>query len=112
MSKPPEHKETNAQDGEAGWIMPICDGFDAIFSGDPTEKESPSHIAQECDQYSANDEDDPPLPGHSIKLAEENRNHERCRKGSNATACFIDAYEASIEFDDVSVVQRCDIEEV
>ena len=112
MSKPPEHKETNAQDGETGWIMPIRDGFDAIFGGDPTEKESPSHIAQECDQYSANDEDDPPLPGHSIKLAQEKRNHQRRRKGSNAAACFIDAYQPGTEYDNVSVVQRRYIEEV
>ena len=61
--------------------MPIRDGFDAIFSGNQTEKESASHIAQECDQHSANDEIDPPLPAHSINLAQEKRNHQRCRKG-------------------------------
>jgi hypothetical protein len=91
MGKPPERKETNAQNGKPGWIMPLGDGFGAIFSGNATEKESAPHIAKECDQHSGKHQEDPPLPVGTIKFAEKKRNHECRLEGPDSTARFIDA---------------------
>ena len=112
MHKPPEHKETNAQNDKPGWIMPLGDGFDAIFCGNPTEKESAPDIAKECDHHSGKQEEDPPLPVGSIKFAEKKRNHERRLKGSDAAARFIDAQQSGFDLDEVSVLQRRNIREL
>jgi hypothetical protein len=104
MGKPPEHKETNAQNDKPGWIMPLGDGFCAAFSGNATEKESASHIAQECDQHSGKHKKDPPLPVGTIKFAKKKRDHECRLKGPDATACFIDAQQSGFDFDEVSVL--------
>ena len=112
MHKPPEYKETNAQNDKPGWIMPLGDGFDAIFGRDPTEKEGTPHIAKECDHHSGKQEDDSPLPTRSIKFAEKKGNHDRRLKGSDAAARFIDAQQPSIDLNDVSVLQRRNIREL
>jgi hypothetical protein len=103
------NKSTN---GETGWIMPIRDGFDAIFSSDPTEKESAPHIAKECDQYSANDENDPLLPGHSISSPRKSETMSAAGKDRIPLHASSMPTKPSIEFDDVSVVQRRDTEEI
>ena len=111
VSDDPERKEAENENGDTRRVVPGVNGVDTFGGGDINEEERAANIENKRKGKSGEDTKDAPQSSEPVKFSKEEGEHERGLKRTNAAARFIDADHAGVDFNDIAVRDRRDVEE-
>ena len=92
------------EDGEAGAVVDLVDGFTAGFAGGDGEGERAYGIAAERCGEAEEEKKDPARDGETEKFSDGEGDHDVALQGTDAAARFLDAEEAAGDGDEIAAL--------